>query len=57
MGAVAVSFLTMLVVEKPSTVGTISTRPPYGKNFFVADDGSDGIVAAFDEDIGLEGRG
>ena len=25
---VAVSFLTMLVVEKPSTVGTISTRPP-----------------------------
>ena len=24
----AVSFFTMLVVEKPSTVGTISTRPP-----------------------------
>src|SRR3954468_23002491 len=26
---VAVSFLTMFVVENPSTVGTISTLPPY----------------------------
>ena len=50
-----VSFLTRLVVEKPSTVGTISTRAALSEHQLVTDDGFEGVIAAFDEDVRAKG--
>ncbi len=41
-------------MEKPSTVGMISTPTAVGCDLLVADHGVDGVVAALDQNVGLE---
>ena len=42
------------MVEKPSTVGTISTRPPFARTSSWPTTVLDGVVAALDENIGTK---